>query len=62
VIAKQRPVDPECWYCKESCNSFAGNPGLWPLWLPLDSSRPGHGVAAHNRCVLDRLRDADAKR
>ena len=47
-----------CWYCGDRCNGFAGNPGLWPLLLPLDDARPGHCVAVHTRCVLDRLKRA----
>lgn len=47
--------DEPCFYCGDPCNSLTGNPGLWPLALPVDASRQGHAVPVHMKCVLTRL-------
>src|SRR4051812_15543997 len=53
--------DELCWYCGKRCSSLAGNPGIWPLLLPLDETNPGHCVAVHTGCVLNRLKRCDAE-
>lgn len=43
-----------CYYCKETCNAEAGNPGLWPIPL-CHRDAPGKVRWHHVTCVTDRL-------
>jgi hypothetical protein len=43
-----------CYYCGEGCNSFAGNPNLWPLPL-CHPDDPGKVKWHHTGCISDRL-------
>lgn len=47
-----------CYYCGEPCNSFAGDPGLWPILL-CHPEAPGVARAHHDRCVSQRLHPKD---
>ena len=49
--------DP-CYYCKEKCDGFAGNPGMWPILLA-HSDEPGVMKAHHMKCVQERLQERD---
>jgi hypothetical protein len=44
----------QCYYCHEACNSFAGNPGEWPVGL-CHPDDPGKLKWHHVGCVSDRL-------
>lgn len=46
--------DEECYYCHDKCNSFAGNPSLWPVGL-CHSDEPGRLKWHHTGCVSERL-------
>lgn len=43
-----------CHYCGEPCNSYAGNPGLWPIPL-CHADAPGVVKWHHTSCVSERL-------
>lgn len=47
-----------CYYCGEPCNALAGNPSLWPVWLP-HSDAPGVAKEHHIGCVVQRIEDRD---
>lgn len=46
--------DGPCFYCNEITDSFAGNPGRWPLVF---AHPDGTGIVKHHhvKCVVDRL-------
>lgn len=46
--------DGPCYYCGKPTNSFAGNPGQWPLRFP-HADEPGKVKCHHTQCVLERL-------
>lgn len=46
--------DQPCYYCKEPCNGFAGNPSLWPIPLS-HNDEPGKAKWHHVGCVSERL-------
>lgn len=46
----------ECFYCKEKCDPFAGNPSKWPIKLPVDPEKPGKPISLHVGCVMIRLK------
>lgn len=46
--------DEPCFYCGENCNSFAGNPSLWPIPL-CHRDEPGIVKWHHIGCVTERL-------
>ncbi len=46
--------DDKCYYCGEMTNSFAGNPGKWPVVLS-HSDEPGKPKCHHEECVILRL-------
>lgn len=48
--------EEECFYCKEKCDSLAGNPSKWPIKLPVDPDSPGKPKHLHVGCVLMRLK------
>ncbi|MFI5296483.1 MAG: hypothetical protein ACHREM_00175 [Polyangiales bacterium] len=53
--------DEPCYYCKETCDSLAGNPSRWPIALCHEDD-PGVVKWHHVGCVSDRLhRIADAE-
>ena len=43
-----------CYYCKEPCNSLAGNPGKWPIALS-HPDEPGVVKWHHTGCISERL-------
>lgn len=43
-----------CYYCGELCDSFAGNPGKWPIIL-CHKDAPGVSKAHHSACISSRL-------
>jgi hypothetical protein len=50
--------DQPCYYCNKPCNSFAGNPSLWPIPL-CHGDDPGRVKWHHIGCVSQRLRQRD---
>lgn len=45
--------DEPCHMCGESCDGLAGNPGKWPIMLPVEGIPRWH----HTGCVATRLKD-----
>jgi hypothetical protein len=46
--------DVPCYYCKEPCDSWAGNPSKWPVCLS-HTDHPGKATWQHAGCVHERL-------
>lgn len=46
--------DEPCYYCGMLCNSFIGNPSMWPIPL-CHSDEPGKVKWHHTGCVSLRL-------
>jgi hypothetical protein len=46
--------DGPCYYCGTQTESFAGNPGKWPVYL-CHSDDPGKSKPHHVECVSIRL-------
>jgi hypothetical protein len=40
-----------CAHCGKPTDFFAGNPALWPIWLPTDLARPGVSICWCSDCV-----------
>jgi hypothetical protein len=57
-VAVAQGHDEPCFYCKEPCDSFAGNPGKWPIPL-CHADDPGRVKWHHVDCVTDRLRNGE---
>lgn len=53
--------DGACYYCGEKTNSFAGNPGLWPVRL-CHVDEPGKAKYHHAKCISIRLANSWEKR
>lgn len=49
----------DCFYCGKRTCKLAGNPGRWPLRLPVDRTRPGKPRTVCTDCVLARLRQLE---
>lgn len=45
-----------CFYCGESCDGLAGNPGLWPIPFP-HKDAPGVVKWHHMQCVYRRVNE-----
>lgn len=45
--------DEPCHMCGESCDGLAGNPGKWPIMLPVEGMPRWH----HTGCVAARLKN-----
>ena len=63
-MRKSEPVqghEAPCYYCKEPCNSFAGNPSKWPIPL-CHADDPGRVKWHHIGCVAERVRDGERYR
>lgn len=50
--------DAPCYYCGQPCNTYAGNPGLWPLGFTHEDE-PGVVKWHHTGCVQGRLRELE---
>ncbi|MCE7895010.1 MAG: hypothetical protein DYH12_35775 [Sorangiineae bacterium PRO1] len=50
--------DAPCYYCGHPCNTYAGNPGLWPLGFT-HADEPGVVKWHHTGCVQGRLRELE---
>jgi len=46
--------DGPCYYCGEKTESYAGNPGKWPIFL-CHSDDPGKVKPHHTECVQMRI-------
>lgn len=54
LSASHEGHDAPCYYCKEPCDSLAGNPGRWPIPL-CHRDEPGVVKWHHTGCVAERL-------
>ena len=56
IHAEREGHKKPCYYCKEICNSLAGNPSKWPIPL-CHPDDPGKVKWHHIGCVMERLTD-----
>lgn len=49
----------KCYYCNNETSIFSGDPGKWPLKLPVDPKSPGSCKVVCTDCVIVRIKFAE---